>query len=250
MTNQTPIHGLHAEEIRITGHGGYSIPAYLTKPLAPGPHPAVLVIHEAFGMVEHTRELAHRFAAAGYLAIAPDLYSRMPPFEPTDMPSVMAAMQGLPDVQALGDLEAAAEYVKAAPESNGKVGVIGHCSGGRHTALLACNSEQVDAAVDCYGGGVVTDEVTEARPVPVIQMLPRLHCPLLGLFGETDRNPNPEHVASIEAALQQHGKQYEVHTYPAPIGHGFFADYRPSYSQEAAVDGWQRIFAFFDTHLR
>jgi len=115
--------------------------------------------------------------------------------------------------------------------------------------LLAANAH-IDAAVDCYGGGVVTEDRTEARPQPVVDMVAGVSCPVLGLFGETDRNPNPEQVATLEAAMHAQGKDFEQHTYPAPVGHGFFADYRASYSQEAAVDGWRRIFEFFGKHLR
>ena len=246
--NEQP-RGLVAADVGLTGHGGETIDGYLARPLGDGPFPGVVVIHEAFGLVQHTRELAHRFAAAGYLAIAPNLYSRMAPFDPTEMPAVMQAMNGLPDEHALGDLGSAIDYLRALPESNGKIGAIGHCSGGRHTMLLAANAN-IDAAVDCYGGGVVTEDRTDARPRPVVDMVESIGCPVLGLFGETDRNPNPEQVAALDAALTQHGKAHEFHTYPAPIGHGFFADYRPSYSQEAAVDGWSRRFEFFGRHLR
>jgi carboxymethylenebutenolidase len=248
-TSQPPVRGLIAEPMSLTGHNGDAIPGYLARPLGEGPFPGVVVIHEAFGMVQHTRELVHKFAAAGYLAIAPDLYSRLARFEPTDMPRVMEAMNGLPDSQALGDLNGAVDFLRARPEANGKVGAIGHCSGGRHTMLLAA-SGRVDAAVDCYGGGVVTEDRTEARPQPMIEMFGGIACPVLGLFGEGDRNPNPDHVAAMDAELNRLRKPHEFYTYPAPVGHGFFADYRPSYNQEAAADGWQRIFAFFGEHLR
>src|SRR5690348_4618284 len=101
--SQPPVRGLIAEPITLTGYNGDAIPGYTARPLGDGPFPGVVVIHEAFGMVQHTRELVHRFAAAGYLAAAPDLYSRIPPFDPADMPRVMEAMNGLPDVQAVGD---------------------------------------------------------------------------------------------------------------------------------------------------
>ena len=246
----TRVRGLIAEDVRIRGHGGTLIDGYAARPLGDGPFPGVLVIFEAFGMVEHTREMVRKFAAAGYVAVAPDLYTRTPGVDPNNMDSVRPAMMGTPDVQAIGDMEASIAYLKAMPQSNGKVGSIGHCSGGRHSFLIACNSKNLDAAVDCYGGFVVTEETSEARPKPVINMVADLNCPLLGLFGEADGNPSPEHVARIEAELKTHGKQYEIHSYPAPVGHGFFADYRPSYSQESAVDAWGRVFAFFGKHLR
>ncbi|MBI3953823.1 MAG: dienelactone hydrolase family protein, partial [Chloroflexi bacterium] len=184
------------------------------------------------------------------IAIAPDLYWRHGALDPSDMRAVMQAMGGLPDAQAVGDLEGAASLLKNIPTCSGKLGCIGHCSGGRHTVLFACNSKSLGAAVDCYGGRVIPDQLTPAMPKAVVDMVPNLGCPLLGLFGAADGNPNPDHVARLEAELKRHTKQHEFKSYPAPVGHGFFADYRPSYNQEAAVDGWERIFAFFGKHLK
>ena len=244
------VHGLVAEDVQFPGHNGETIEGYLARPQGDGPFPGVIVIHEAFGLVQHTRELAHKLAAAGYIALAPNLYTRIGLVDPADMRAVLQAMGGLSDAQAIGDLEGAATYLKAMPQCNGRLGSIGHCSGGRHSVLFACNTQSLAAAVDCYGGRVIPDELTEAMPTAVFDMLPNLSCPLLGLFGEADANPNPEQVARIEEELKRHGKQYEFQSYPAPVGHGFFADYRPSYNVEAAVDGWERIFEFFDKHLR
>jgi carboxymethylenebutenolidase len=96
---------------------------------------------------------------------------------------------------------------------------------------------------------VVTDELTPNQPKAVIDMVADLSCPLLGLFGALDANPSPEHVARLEQELKKHNKKYEFKSYPPDTGHGFFADYRPSYRQESALDGWQRIFDFFGRHL-
>ena len=104
--------------------------------------------------------------------------------------------------------------------------------------------------MDCYGGRIIPDELIPAKPKAVIDMIPDLGCPLLGLFGELDANPSPAHVARLEEELKKAKKEYELKMYPADAGHGFFADYRPSYRQEVAVDGWQRIFDFFDKYLR
>lgn len=243
-------YGIHAEAVSLTGYRGDAIPGYFARPLGDGPFPGVLVIHEAFGMMELTRETVLKFAAHGYLAIAPDLYTRIPGFDPTNMDELRNAMAGLRDEHAIGDMLGGVAYLKGLEQGNGKVGSIGHCSGGRHSFLLACNTDELDAAVNCYGGGVVTDEVTENRPRPVIDMAADLACPMLGLFGATDRNPNPEHVQRMDEELAKHGKAHEFHSYAEPVGHGFFATDRPSYEQAAAVDGWNRIFAFYDQHLR
>ena len=251
MTTNIPVNydALLAETINIPLLEGSTISGYYARPLGSGPFPGVIVIFEAFGMMPHTKEMVRKFAAAGYLAIAPDLYFREGALDPTDMRAVMQRMGGISDSQAIADMESTAQFLKRQPTSNGKVGVIGHCSGGRHSLLFACNTSSRDAAVDCYGGRVITEEFTEAMPTAVIDMIQNLQCPLLGLFGETDANPTPDHVHQLEQSLVANNKQYEFTVYPDPVGHGFFCEYRPSYNQEAAVDGWSQIFRFFGKHL-
>jgi carboxymethylenebutenolidase len=159
------------------------------------------------------------------------------------------AAGGVSDDQVVGDAKACAAWLRARPEANGKVGVIGYCSGGRQTYLAACTLE-FDAAVDCYGGRVVAsaDELSEQHPVAPIDLTTDLRCPLLGLFGKEDRNPSPEHVARMEEALTAAGKTFEFHSYDG-AGHAFFSVDRPAYDLEAAKDGWKRIWAWFGTHL-
>lgn len=240
--------GMLAETITYPGAGGDSIDAYLARPLGAGPFPAVIVIPEAFGLVTHIKEVARRFAARGYVALAPELYTRIGPPDPTDMTSVGPKMMNLPDGQAVEDLEGAVTYLKGLQQANGKVGVIGFCSGGRHTLLFACRTNRVDAAVDCWGGRTVEDQVTEARPVVPIDLVEHLSCPLLGLFGEEDTNPTVAHVERLGEELTRHNKVFEFKIYPN-AGHAFFADYRPSYRQEAAVDGWAKVFDWFAQYL-
>jgi carboxymethylenebutenolidase len=135
------------------------------------------------------------------------------------------------------------------PNSNGKVGVIGYCSGGRQSFLTAV-SLPVDAAVDCYGA-FVTGVIPEGFPLKVVTLVDRtgsLGCPLLGLFGVEDKFPDPEQVAELEAALVAHDKTFEFHSYEG-AGHAFFATDRPSFRPEAASDGWQRIFSWFEIYL-
>jgi carboxymethylenebutenolidase len=150
----------------------------------------------------------------------------------------------------VGDVAAAAGYLRALPYASGKVGLIGTCSGGRQTVLAASRTHSFDAAVDCWGGRVVMskEELTSKQPVAPIDYTKDLSCPLLGLFGEEDQSPSPEQVATHEQELKRHGKSFEFHMY-ANAGHGFFYYDRPAYRQEQAVDGWRRVFAFFETHL-
>ena len=127
--------------------------------------------------------------------------------------------------------------------------MIGYCSGGRQAYLAACLVD-VDAAVDCYGGGVVMtpEQISPARPTSPIDLTPEMRAPLLGLFGKEDRNPDPAMVARIEEELTKHGKTFELHSYEG-AGHAFFSVDRPSYDLEAAKDGWKQIWKWFGTHL-
>ena len=242
--------GILAETVLFQGHNGDQISGYLARPLGAGPHPGVIVIHEVFGLVTHQKEVARKMAGHGYAAVAPDLDHREGPGDPDDVAAAVRAAGGVPDARCIGDIEGAANLLRSLPYCNGKVGVIGFCSGGRQTYLVACNISSLDAAIDCYGGRVVASpgERNEGQPTAPIDMTEDLNCPLLGLFGVEDTNPSPEQVAQIEQELKRLGKTYELHTYEN-AGHAFFADYRPSYRQHAAVDGWQRAFAWFDKHL-
>lgn len=242
--------GLIAEMVPFQGHDGDTILGYLARPLGSGPYPSVVVIMEVYGLLEHIKEITRKVAAHGYNAIAPNLHHREGPGDPEEVAAMVREAGGVPDDRCIGDLAGAVHYLRSLPSSNGKVGMHGYCSGGRQTYLAACNIPTLDAAAICYGGGVVAspDQLTTRRPVSVIDMTLSLACPLLGLFGSEDINPSPEHVQRMDAELTKHGKTYEFHTYEN-AGHGFFADYRPSYRQEAAIDGWSRLFNWYEKYL-
>ena len=234
----------------LDGADGDRIAAYLARPEEGERHPGVLVIHHMPGWDEATKEIARRFAAHGYIAICPHLHYREGgDASPDDAAAAARAKGGVPDRRFLGDAAAAVAYVRAMPESNGKVGAIGYCSGGRQTFLAACNLD-LDAAVDCYGGFVVEPPPPNLplKLEPVIDQAPNLRCPLLGLFGAEDSHPSPDHVRQTEEALKKNGKVYEFHTFEG-AGHGFFATDRPSYRVDAANQGWQLIWAWFGRHL-
>jgi carboxymethylenebutenolidase len=157
----------------------------------------------------------------------------------------------MPDDQVMGDVSGAASFLRVQPNSNGKVGVIGFCSGGRQAYLAACRIADLDAVVDCWGGSVVVDDpskLPKTQPVTPIELTERIRCPLLGLFGNDDTNPSPADVDRTEAALKRFGKNYEFHRYDQ-AGHAFFAWYRPNYRPEQAQDGWKRVFVFFERSL-
>jgi carboxymethylenebutenolidase len=241
---------LRAETVHLQGAGGDDIEAYLAHPLDDGTRGGVVVIHHMPGYDEGTLEITRRFAAHGYLAICPNLYSREAPgADPDDAAAAARAAGGVPDDRLVGDVAGAAAYLRALPGSNGKVGTIGYCSGGRQS-FLAAVSLDIDAAIECYGAFVVGTP-PEGYPLQVAPLADRvadLRCPLLGLFGAEDKHPSPEDVAELERLLTGAGKEFEFHIYDG-AGHAFFATDRPSYRPEAAKDGWRRIWDFYGRQL-
>lgn len=241
---------MQAGTVRIEGHGGDEVEAYLARPMASGSYGGVVVIHHLPGYDAATKEIVRKFAANGYLAICPNLYSREAPgADPDDAAATARAAGGVPDDRLVGDVGGAAAYLRSLESSNGKVGVIGYCSGGRQSFLAACSLD-LDAAVDCYGAFVVGTP-PEGHPLqvtPIIDKAPDLSCPLLGLFGVEDKFPSPDDVAEIERELSRLDKTFEFHSYD-DAGHAFFAVDRPSYRPHAATDGWERVFGWFDRHL-
>jgi carboxymethylenebutenolidase len=245
-----------AETVRINGHNGDEIDAYLARPLGPGPYGSVVLIHHMPGWDDASKEMARKLAYNGFVTISPDLHYRQRQesglgYDHAKLSAYVRDQGGMPDDRTLGDVQGAMNYLRSLPYANGKVGVIGFCSGGRQTFLVACRIPTVDAAVDCWGGGVIArpGELTPAMPVAPIDYTKDLKCPLLGLFGNEDQRPTAAEVNAHEAELKRLGKKYEFHRYDN-AGHGFFAVDRPSYRQEAATDGWQKVIAFFNQNLQ
>jgi len=239
-----------AETIGFTGHSGDLIEGYLARPLGPGPFGGVVVIHHMPGYDAPTKEITRKFAAGGYAALCANRYTREAPgASPDDAAAAARARGGVPDDRLAGDVGGAARYLRSMPACNGKVGVIGYCSGGRQAFLAAC-SLPLDAAVDCYGA-FVAGTPPEGMPLkvgPIVHLTKDLSCPLLGLFGAEDQHPSPEQTAELEKELQAQNKSYEFHTYEG-AGHAFFAVDRPAYRPEAANDGWRRIWDWFGRYL-
>lgn len=242
-----------AETVTITGHGGDPIEAYSARPLTPGPVGGVVVLHHLPGYDRQTKEFTRRLAEGGFNAVMPNLYWREAPGAEPDDAMAAARAKGaipIPDDKLVGEAEGAVAYLKGLSNANGKVGVIGHCSGGRQS-FLAAVSLPLDAAVDCYGGHV-TATPAEGHPLkgwgPIVEKTPDLSCPLLGLFGAEDAQPGPEHVAELEAALKAAGKTYEFHSYPG-AGHGFMQADSARYHAESTVDAWKHILAWFGRYL-
>jgi carboxymethylenebutenolidase len=243
--------GMLAETIAMRGANGDLINAYYARPLGTGPFPGMVVIHHAPGWDEWYRECTRRFAHHGYAAISPNLYFRAGHGTPEDVAAKVRGSGGVPDDEVVGDLEGAMKLLRSLPYINGKVGIFGTCSGGRHAFLTVCRVKGFDACVECWGGRVVMakEELTPKQPVAPIDYTKDLSCPLIGLFGNDDKSPSPEQVNQHEAELKKQGKNYEFHRYDG-AGHGFFYYDRPNYRQEQAVDGWKKLLAFLEKNLK
>jgi carboxymethylenebutenolidase len=248
-----PDGALTSEHITIRGHGGDQIDAYCAAPSGSGPFPGVVVIQHIFGVDEWIMEVCRRMAHHGYAAIAPNLYARIGslgsgPVE--DLAARLRAKGGLNDDVVMGDVQGCVDTLRARGDANGKVGTIGFCMGGRFAYMAACNVNGLDAAVDCWGGGVAPDPA-QPNPRPgaaPVELTEQMKAPLLGIFGNDDRSPDPAEVDRTEATLQKFGKPYEFHRFDG-AGHGFFAWNHVSYRQQQAVEGWEKVWGFFAKNL-
>jgi carboxymethylenebutenolidase len=239
-----------AEITTFPGGNGEETHAYVARPRGTGPFPGIVAVHHLPGWDEFYQEFSERLARHGYLVICPDLYCRFGHGTPDDVAAKVRAQGGAPDDGVVADCGAALAWLKTQPDANGKVGIIGSCSGGRHSVLAASRVPGFDAVVDLWGGGVVMapDQLTPARPVAPIDYTSDLGAPLLGLFGNDDQSPTPEQVDIHEEALKQHGKDYEFHRYDG-AGHGFFYFHTPLYRPAQAMDAWGKTLDFFSARL-
>ena len=242
--------GMTVENVSITGHNGDKVSAYVARPTGSGPFPGVVLIHHNPGWDEFYCEMTRKFAHHGYIAICANLYERNGQGNPDDVAAKVRAEGGIADAQAMGDTEGATKWLRAQSWTGKKVGCIGSCSGGRLAFLYACHTKSIDALVELWGGRVVMkkEEINPKAPTAPIEFTKNLSCPMLGLFGNDDAAPNPEQVNLHEAELKKHGKNYEFHRYDG-AGHGFFYYHTPMYRQQQAMDGWEKVNAFFNQYL-
>lgn len=235
--------GLVVDDVMIPMEDGSEIPGYLARPRGEGPFPVVLVIQEIFGVHEHIEDVCRRFAREGYLALAPELFHRQGDVSGlTDFESILAIVRAVPDAQVMTDLDAAVAYAAGQRGNVAQLAITGFCWGGRITWLYAAHSELVAAGVAWYGR--VTGDATPLQPHHPVDVAASLDAPVLGLYGGQDTGIPIIEVAKMQAALEAADSPSTFHIYPdAP--HAFHADYRPSYREAAARDGWQRTLAWF-----
>jgi carboxymethylenebutenolidase len=242
--------GMLSETITMPGYKGDLIHTYFVRPLGKGPFPGIVLIPHMPGWDEFYRETARRFAQHGYLAICPDINCRFGHGTPDEVVAKVRAAGGVSDDSVIGDCEGAMKYLRSLPYSNGKVGLIGTCSGGRQSFLVACRGKGFNAAVECWGGRVVcpSNDLTPAQPVAAIDYTKDLSCPLLGIFGNEDQSPSPAQVNLHKAELKKYGKDYKFYRYDG-AGHGFWYYHTERYRPVQAMDAWNKVFGFFKEHL-
>ena len=223
------------------------------RPSDDGAYPAVIVIQEAFGVNDHIKDVARRFAAEGYFATAPDLFyrsGRNNVVSYSDIESVRKLMGGMTDDGIVADVDAVVAYLKRDGHMLGEhIGITGYCMGGRVSFLSACRVQGIGAAAVYYGGGIVPRQDAPTQTPAPIDLAERITCPVIGFFGGQDQGIPAEQVQRIEETLKRLGKDAEIHLYPE-AGHGFFCEARPSYHSDAAKDAWARTLVFFESHLK
>jgi carboxymethylenebutenolidase len=230
--------------------GDFQVPIYEARPAGPGKYPVALVIPEVFGMHEHIKDVARRFAKEGYLGITFEPYARDGGVSHlSDLAEVRKVVDPVPDARVMGDLDALVAYVKKHPAARAdRIGVTGFCRGGMYTLLFAAHSREVKAAVPWYGS-IKPAKTPGVRTAGPLDLVGQIQAPILGLYGAEDLGIPVADVKEMEAALKAAGKTAEFVIYPgAP--HAFHADYRPSYRAEAAKDAWGRCVGFFNKYLK
>jgi len=223
---------------------GGGIGAVRALPKAKGKRPAVIILHERYGIDQHTKDLTAKLAQAGFVGLAPDLFHRFT----GDRQAVLRGEQrvDLTDAGALADLNSAVDYLKRLKEVDGsKIGIIGVCQTGRQPVLVAANRDDIAGVVVLYGAiGGKEWLGNELRPTPIDQLVARVHCPVLGVFGEADHIISVEDVARFRNCFEKYHKSCHIRIYrDAP--HGWLNDTMPGrYRKEAANDAWKLMIAF------
>ncbi len=234
--------GLQAGEVQVPVQDGH-LPAYAARPEGAGPFPIVLVTEEVFGVHEYIKDICRRLAKQGYLAIAAEYYARLGDLSKMiQMQQFLDVVARAPDGRMMADMDEVAAWAARNRGDAGRLGITGFCRGGRQTWLYATHNPTLKAAVAWYGP--LDGKPTPIQPKTVLDLVDELKCPVLGLYGAQDQGIPQAQVQRLEAQAKQDRKTVEIVVYP-DAGHGFHADYRPSYREADAKDGWQRMLAWF-----
>jgi carboxymethylenebutenolidase len=246
QTITTDAAGLEAGEVSIKTANG-DIPAYRAMPAAGTGFPVVLVVQEIFGVHEHIKDVCRRLAKMGYMAIAPEMYARQGDVSKLkSIDEIRPIVAKVPDAQVMSDLDAAVAFAKASGKANtDKLAITGFCWGGRVTWLYAAHNKGVKAGVAWYGR--LVGDVTENQPKHPVDLAASLNAPVLGLYGGADTGIPLDSVEKMKAACAAAKKACDIVVYP-DTPHAFHADYRPSYREAAARDGWAKLTAHLKTN--
>jgi carboxymethylenebutenolidase len=242
----TDAQGLTAGEVRIPTRDG-EIPAYRAMPEGKRNLDVVLVVQEIFGVHEHIRDVCRRFAKAGFLAVAPELYARQgDPGRYTEISKLISEIVAkVPDAQVFADLDAAAAWAARNGGEGGDLGITGFCWGGRMVWMYAAHNPRLKAGVAWYGPVARAYHPGDRTALDVAASI---KAPILGLYGAADGGIPNDTVEKMRAALKASGNSAsEIVLYP-DMPHAFHADYRATYRKEAAEDGWKRAVAWFRSH--
>jgi carboxymethylenebutenolidase len=242
-TISTSSEGLTASDVKIQA-GDETIPGYRAMPAKGGPFPVVLVVQEIFGVHEHIKDVCRRFAKLGYFAIAPELYYRQGDVSKLkSIDEIRPIVAKVPDEQVMSDLDAAVDFAQKSGKGDvAKLGITGFCWGGRIVWLYAAHSKQLKAGVAWYGR--LVGDPTPNTPKHPVNIAADLKAPVLGLYGGKDQGIPVETVEQMRTALETAKVDAQIIVYP-DSPHAFFADYRPSYKEDDARDGWQKLQAWF-----
>jgi carboxymethylenebutenolidase len=244
QTIATGTEGLEAGEVKIPVTDG-QIPAYRALPAGAGPFPVILVVQEIFGVHEHIKDICRRLAKLGYLAVAPEMYSRQGDVSTIkDIPEIISkVVSKVPDVQVMSDLDATVAWAKGTGKGDtARLGITGYCWGGRIVWLYSAHNPNLKAGAAWYGR--LAGDADDLHPKHPLDLVASIKAPVLGLYGEADQGIPVESVEKMRTALKDAGKTAEIILYP-DTPHAFFADYRPSYRKDKAEDGWKRMLDWF-----
>lgn len=222
---------------------------FLAQPKDGAKRGSVIVVHEIFGLTDHIKDVACRYARQGYTALAINLFTREgePPPISGGFDALREFVGKITDAQVMGDLDGAMEFLRDAEESNGKVGIVGYCWGGRVAMLYDAHAPTLDAAIAYYGR--IVGEPTPAQPHSPLGLAPQMYAPLQGHFGAEDTSITPAHAAQLRDALQAAHKTAEIYVYDN-AGHAFNNETRESYRPEAAKIAFERSLEWFGMYLK
>jgi carboxymethylenebutenolidase len=242
----TDSNGLDAGAVDVPVADG-KIPAYRAKPAGKTGAPVVLVVQEIFGVHEHIKDLCRRLAHSGYYAIAPSLYARYGDPGKYDMAHIQDLLKDVishvKDSEVMSDLDSSVAFAKSEGANATKLAITGFCWGGRIVWLYAAHNHSLKAGAAWYGPLAGTD--SPERPHTAIELAPDIKAPVLGLYAGLDQNIHQADIDAMKAALKTAGNTRSRIDVFADAQHGFNADYRPSYNEKDAKDGWSRMLAWF-----